>query len=62
MSKYGVIPGLYFPEFSPNTGKFGPEETSYLETFHATLNFRIFSEVISTYTTSTKQQPLRSVL
>ena len=30
--------------FSPNTGKYGPEETPYLDTFHAviirkTLNF-----------------------
>ena len=28
MSKYGVISG-------PNTGKYGPEITPYLDTFHA---------------------------
>ena len=34
MFKYGVISGLYFLVFSPNTGKFGPEITPYLDTFH----------------------------
>ena len=32
---YGVISGPYFPVFSPNTGKFGPEMTPYLDPFHA---------------------------
>ena len=35
MSKYGVFSGHYFPVFSPNTGKYGPEKTPYLENFHA---------------------------
>ena len=35
MSKYGVFPDPYFPIFSPNTGKYGPEKTPYLDTFHA---------------------------
>ena len=48
MSKYGVFSGLYFPVFglnteiyevniyfSPNTGKYVPEKTLYLDTFHA---------------------------
>ena len=35
VSKYGVISGPYFPVFSPNTGKYGPETTPYLDTFHA---------------------------
>ena len=35
MSKYGVISGPYFPVFSPNTGKYGPEITPYLNTFYA---------------------------
>ena len=35
VSKYGVIFGPYFPVFSPNTGKYGPEITPYLDTFHA---------------------------
>ena len=26
---------LYFPIFSPYTGKYGPEKTSYSDTFHA---------------------------
>ena len=33
--KYGVIPGTLFSVFSPNTGKYGPEITPYLDTFHA---------------------------
>ena len=35
MSKYGVISGLYFPVFSPNTGKDGIEITPYLDDFPA---------------------------
>ena len=46
VSKYGVISGPYFPAFglktgkslsifSPNAGKYGPEITPYLDTFHA---------------------------
>ena len=31
----GVFPGPYFPVFSRNTGKYGPEKTPYLDTFHA---------------------------
>ena len=27
--------GPYFPVFSPNTGKYGPEKTPYVDTFHA---------------------------
>ena len=34
MSKYVVISGPYFPVFSPNIGKCGPEITPYLDTFH----------------------------
>ena len=26
--------GLYFPVFRLNTGKYGPEKTPYLDTFH----------------------------
>ena len=33
-SEYGVISGPYFPVFSPNTGKYGPEISPYLDTFH----------------------------
>ena len=35
VSKYGVISGPYFPVFSLNAGKYGPEITPYLDTFHA---------------------------
>ena len=35
VSKYGVISGPHFPVLSPNTGKYGPEITPYLDTFHA---------------------------
>ena len=35
MSKYGVFSGPYFPVYSPNTGKYRPEKTPHLDTFHA---------------------------
>ena len=35
MPKCGVFSDLYFPVFSPNTGKYGPEKSPYLDTFHA---------------------------
>ena len=35
VSKYGVIPGPYFPVLGLNIGKFGPEITPYLDPFHA---------------------------
>ena len=44
VSKYGVFSSRYFAafglnteryEFSPNGGKYGPEKTQYLDTFHA---------------------------
>ena len=45
VSKYGVFCGPYFPAFGlnteylsvfcPNAGKYGPEKTPYLDTFHA---------------------------
>ena len=35
VSKYGVFSGPYFPAFGLNTGKYGPEKTPYLNTFHA---------------------------
>ena len=34
VSKYGVISGPYFPVFGLNTGKYRPEITPYLDTFH----------------------------
>ena len=38
MSKCGVFTGPYFPVFGLNTGKYGPEKTLYLDTFHVVLN------------------------
>ena len=46
MCKYGVFSGLFFLAFglntnryvfSPNAGKYGPEKTPYLDTFHAVI-------------------------
>ena len=37
VSKYEVFSGPYFPVFSPNTGKSGPEKTPYADTFLAVL-------------------------
>ena len=31
----GALSGQYFPVFNPNTGKYGPGKTPYLDTFHA---------------------------
>ena len=36
--KYGVFPAPYFPIFSPNTGKYGPEKNPYFGTFY-TMSF-----------------------
>ena len=54
LSKYEVISGPYFPVFRLNAGKYGPEMTPYLDTFHAvssiyyhTLSFRL---VLLTFT------------
>ena len=42
MFKYGVFAGPYFPVFSPNAGKYGPEKTPYLVTFHAVMVILLF--------------------
>ena len=42
--KYGVFSGLYFPAFSPNTGKYGPEKYPYLDTFHAVYGDKQFRD------------------
>ena len=34
-SKYGVFSGSYFPVYGLDTEKYGPEETPYLDSFHA---------------------------
>ena len=52
VSKYGVISSPYFPVFNPNTGKWGPEITPHLDTFH-TVNIKqtahVFGEYLSLY-------------
>ena len=37
MSKHGVTSGPYFPVFRLNTGKYWPEMTPFLDTFHAVI-------------------------
>ena len=43
VSKYGVLPGPYFPAFlsvfCPNARKYGPGKTPHLDTFHAVLAY-----------------------
>ena len=38
-TEYGQI-GTYLSTFSPNAGKYGPETTPYLDTFHALVVFQ----------------------
>ena len=35
VSKNGILSGPWFPAFALNTGKYRPETTPYLDTFHA---------------------------
>ena len=49
MSKNGVFSRPYFPIFSPNTWKYGPEITPCLVTFHA-VYFNIFRQRSTWYT------------
>ena len=44
VSKYGAFSDPYFPVFSPNTGKYGPEKTPYLDTFHTLFVFYLFKK------------------
>ena len=43
MTKYGVTSGPCFPILSPNTGKYGPEISPYLDTSHAVMIVDILS-------------------
>ena len=60
MSKYGVFSGPYFPVFglnteiygvnsvfSPNAGKYGPEKTSCLDSFHVVASLAILKRNFS---------------
>ena len=46
VSKYGVYSGPYFPVFSPNAGKYEPEKTPYLDTFHTVYSMLGIFEII----------------
>ena len=52
MSKYGVISGPYFPVLGLKTGKYGPEKTPYLDTFHAVYVLGIVSKFLFHFKTS----------
>ena len=45
VSKSQVISGTYFPVFSSNTGKYGPEITPYLDTFYAVTKVCILEKI-----------------
>ena len=47
MSKYGVISSPYFPVFSPNKEKHGPEITPYLENFYAAKCLKLKIETVA---------------
>ena len=55
MFKYGVISGPYFPVFGLNTGKYGPEITPYLDTFHAVIYFSTYLSSLKRSKQSTKR-------
>ena len=38
---FGVLPTFKLSVFSPNAGKYRPEKTPYLDTFHAVLDLKI---------------------
>ena len=40
VSKYEVFSTPYFPVFGLHTGKYGPEKTPYLDTFHAVFHLK----------------------
>ena len=58
--KYGFSSGPYFPVFGLNTGKYGPEETPYLDTFQ-TWPCHEFTPYISVFSPNTgKYGPKKS--
>ena len=48
MAKYGVISGPYLPVFNPNTGKYGPEITPYLDTSRSAFGTQKYDCVVKT--------------
>ena len=64
MRKYGVFSGPFFPVFGPNAGKYEPEKTPYLHTFHAVTIILIITQPAITYsklTTETLKQGAKYV-
>ena len=63
MSKYGVFSGPFFPVFEPektwypNTRKYGPEKTPYLDTFHAVFVIAVFSVIFRCVTLPGQKVP-----
>ena len=41
VSEYGAFSVPYFPVFGLNTGKYGPEKTPNLDTFHAVIRRKV---------------------
>ena len=60
VSKYGAFPGLYFPIFGSNMGKYGPEITPYLNSFQAV--FDLVFVFWGRFTTSMLTKPIFSKL
>ena len=56
MPKYGGFSGPYFPTFGLNDGKYGPEETPYLDTFHAVTDSGIDRLVTKYFMMSNKNE------
>ena len=55
VSKYGVISDPYFCVFNPNTQKYGPEITPYLDTFHAFYTKYDAGCIVTPLTTKTRR-------
>ena len=62
MFKYGVFSGAYFLVFGLNTGKYGPEKTPYLDTFHTVWSFLVLSEIHLVKSHISKQKLLKVVM
>ena len=53
VSKYGIFSGPCFAVFGLDTGKYGPEKTTYLDTFHAVkwlINITYFLPILRAHT------------
>ena len=46
MCKHGVFSSPYFPVFSPNTEKYGPDKTPYLDNFHAVSDKKQYPQIL----------------